>query len=96
MRKAVITRTVNFTRCAVMAINTESKEVTTIVLDYTGNSKDNNKRLEELKKAYQGEEVLVQITDTQDIEQLYAMYEDDFIRYATPISDRTQRPNSLS
>lgn len=96
MRKAVITRTINFTRCAVMAINTESKEVTTIVLDYTGNSKDNAKRLEELKKSYQGEEVLVQIMNTEDIEQLYAMYEEDFIRYATPITDRTDKPNSLA
>lgn len=96
MRKAVITRTVTFTRCAVMAINPETKEVITLALDYTGNSKDNSKRLEEMKKAYQGAEILVQIMDAQDMEQLYSMYEDDFIRYATPITDRTQKPNSLA
>ena len=96
MKKAVITRTVSFTRCAVMAINPNTKEVVTLAIDYTGNSKDNNKRLEELKKSYQGDEILVQIMETEDREQLYSMYEDDFIRYATAITDRTEKPVSLA
>ena len=92
MREALVTRTINYTRCTVMALDTVKGEVQTLTIDYTGNSKDDEKILKELKKNWLVSDiVLVKITAKEDIEQLYGMKEADFIKYATPMESRTSK-----
>ena len=92
MREAMVTRTVTFTRCTVMALDTVKGEVQTLTIDYTGNSKDDEKILKELKKNwFVSDIVLVKITAKEDIEQLYGMKESDFIKYAVAMDSRTQK-----
>lgn len=92
MREAMVTRTVTFTRCTVMALDTIKGEVQTLTLDYTGTAKDDEKILKALKKNWLVSDItLVKITAKEDIEQLYGMKESDFIKYATAMDSRTQK-----
>lgn len=94
MRKAVVTRTITFKRCAVMALDTLTTEVKTFTIDYTGQHTDNDKILRDLQKDWTLDSVkLVTITSIENHEKLYGMYEDDFIRLATELPDRTGKPN---
>ena len=92
MREALVTRTISYTRCTVMALDTLKGEVQTLTIDYTGNSKDDEKILKELKKNWLvSDTVLVKIIAKEDIEQLYGMKESDFIKYATPMESRASK-----
>ena len=53
MREALVTRTITFTRCTVMALDTIKGEVQTLTLDYTGTAKDDEKILKALKLSFE-------------------------------------------
>lgn len=91
-RIAMVTRTVSFTRCNIMALDTTKGEVMTVTVDYTGNNKDDDKILKDIKKVWENTEVaLVKIVNKEEHEQLYGMTEEQFIKLATPMDSRTQK-----
>lgn len=92
MREALVTRTINYTRCTVMALDTINGEVQTLTLDYTGTAKEDEKILKALKKNWLvADVILVKITAKEEVEQLYGMKESDFIKYAVAMDSRTQK-----
>lgn len=91
-RVAMVTRTVSYLKCEVMALDTVAGEVKTFTIDYTGAHKDDEKILKDLKKDWLLADVaLVKIISKTEVEQLYGMREDDFIKYATPMESRTSK-----
>jgi len=92
MRKAIVTRTIGFTVCTVMALDTKAGEVKTVRVNYTGNATDDAKILKELQKSWTDNDVaLVKIINKETKEQLYGMTEEMFIQYATPMDSRTTK-----
>ena len=92
MRTPMVTRTVSFIRCEIMALDTVNGTVQTVTVDYTGLQKQDDRILKDIKKAWlNGDVALVKITSKEEIEQLYGMREEDFIRYATPMESRTSK-----
>jgi Holliday junction resolvasome RuvABC ATP-dependent DNA helicase subunit len=88
----MVTRTVSFIRCEIMALDTVNGTVQTVTVDYTGLQKQDDRILKDIKKTWQNDDVaLVKITSKEEIEQLYGMREEDFIRYATPMESRTSK-----
>lgn len=91
-RVAMVTRTVSYLKCEVMALDTVAGEVKTVTIDYTGAHKDDEKILKDLKKDWLLADVaLVKIISKTEVEQLYGMREDDFIKYATPMESRSSK-----
>lgn len=92
MRTPMVTRTVSFIRCEIMALDTVNGTVQTVTVDYTGLQKQDERILKDIKKTWLNDNVaLVKITFKEEIEQLYGMREEDFIRYATPMESRTSK-----
>ena len=92
MRTPMVTRTVSFIRCEIMALDTVNGTVQTVTVDYTGLQKQDDRILKDIKKTWLNDNVaLVKITSKEEIEQLYGMREEDFIRYATPMESRTSK-----
>ena len=92
MRTPMVTRTVSFIRCEIMALDTVNGTVQTVTVDYTGLQKQDERILKDIKRAWLNDDVaLVKITSKEEIEQLYGMREEDFIRYATPMESRTSK-----
>lgn len=92
MRTPMVTRTIGFIRCEIMALDTVNGTVQTVTVDYTGLQKQNDRILKDIKNTWQNDDVaLVKITSKEEIEQLYGMREEDFIRYATPMESRTSK-----
>ena len=88
-RKAMVTRTVNYTECKVMVVYTDTMQVKTEVYTYTGASKEDDKILKDLQKTIEADNVkLVQIMSKEEKSQLYGMYEEDFLRYAVKMDGR--------
>lgn len=92
MREALVTRTISYTRCEIMAVDTKTTEVSHVMVDYTGQQEDDEKMLKDIKKTWALPDiVLVKITKKETIEKLYGMKESDFIKYATPMETRTSK-----
>ena len=92
MRTPMVTRTIGFIRCEIMALDTVNGTVQTVTVDYTGLQKQDDRILKDIKNTWQNDDVaLVKITSKEEIEQLYGMREEDFIRYATPMESRTSK-----
>lgn len=88
----MVTRTIGFIRCEIMALDTVNGTVQTVTVDYTGLQKQDDRILKDIKNTWQNDDVaLVKITSKEEIEQLYGMREEDFIRYATPMESRTSK-----
>ena len=84
-----ITRTVNYKELRVMFVNVAEKSVFENTVEYTGRNVSTDKILTELNKGLDAtKQQAVAILEVTEKEQLYAMTEADFIKYATPIDSR--------
>ena len=90
MRKAMVTRTIESTVLTIMVVDTnKGNAVTTIKYEYTGSDEKQEKIFKSISLP---DGVLpVQILNKEKREQLYGMYEEDFIKYAVPMNSRFEK-----
>lgn len=91
MRKAMVTRTINYYELTVMVVDTQTRTVSEMVVKYTGDSIKTDKILAEISEQLPINIQPVSILKSEKIEKLYGMYEDDFIKYAKPMNNRFEK-----
>lgn len=90
-REAIVSRTFKTQKVTVMAVNLETAEVfnDTIVLPkvYAG-----DKLMKKVEAVFNNEQrKAVQIVDTKEVETLYGMSEDEFIKLAKVLDPQTRK-----
>lgn len=111
-RRAIVTRTVMGTQVTVLGLNTETAEPEnrTYILSgaYRKETKDSDgkviksvidekKLLKDVKKAYDTDNFQnVEIVDTQSVNKLYGMWEEDFIAHSMELDPVTRKPIGVS
>lgn len=88
MARNVITRTMKSTEATVMAVDTVSAEVSNLTFTLAGTFKDENATIKAIYKTVELEPTMkiVALVDTVVTEQLYAISETDFLKYARPVT----------
>lgn len=84
MARNLITRTMKSTQATVMAVNTESAEVFNITFNLFGTFKDEKATLKEIYKTAELDPAvkIVALVDSTVTNELYAISETDFLKYA--------------
>lgn len=87
-RTPQVTRTIKATKCVVLAVDTESKEVKEIEVIVPRTPKD-EKLLQIAQEIHNTDtQKIVTVKSSEVFETLYGMSEDEFIRYAKPMPPR--------
>lgn len=88
MARNTITRTIKTTHATVMVVDTETAEVGNLTFELPGTFKDDAATLKAITKVADVPETtkIVAVVDREVSEQLYAISEADFIKYARPIA----------
>lgn len=90
-RERMVTRTVELTEAHIMALDTATAEVQTIVCEIGGGVTDENAVLKAAKKLYETSTLkLVAVQYMLSKEILYGMPEAEFIRHAKVLPPRTK------
>lgn len=93
MREMRVTRTIVSTKVTVMAVDTETAEVTNITIVVPRTFSENEKLLKAVKKqAETATTKIVAIVDKTEQETLYGMLESDFIAHAEVLDPTTRKP----
>lgn len=87
-RTKMVTRTIVTTKCVALCINVQTAEPYNQDFTLAGAYEDEKKLLKELKKYEDDDHKIVHIVDTEQVETLYGMTEEDFIKYATVFPPR--------
>lgn len=88
-----VTRTITTTVLDVMCLDTQSGESLTITCTLPRSIKDDKKALKMAQKVIETETLkAVHIVGHNEVETLYGMTEQDFIKYATPLDEATRKP----
>lgn len=92
-RRSIITRTIIGTQVTVLGLNTETAEPENRTYVLSGKLEDEKKALKTVKKLYDTDEYTnVKIVDTQSVNKLYGMWEEDFIANAFELDPSTRKP----
>ena len=84
-----VTRTIITTNCNVMCLNIQSGEPFNVSVTLPRTYKDDKKLLKKVQEVIDNDEVkAVHIVDKEEVETLYGMTEQDFIKYATVLPPR--------
>lgn len=88
MARNVITRTMKTTHATVMVVDTETAEVSNLTFELPGTFKDDAAALKAIAKVADVPETIkiVAVVDCDVTEQLYAISEADFLKYAHPVT----------
>ena len=88
MARNTITRTMKTTHATVMVLDTETAEVSNLTFELAGTFKDDGATLKAIAKVADVPETtkIVAVVDREVSEQLYAISETDFLKYARPIA----------
>lgn len=90
-RTKMVTRTIVTTKCTALCINVETAEPFNQDFTLAGSYDDEKKLLKELKKYEDESHKIVHVVDTEEVETLYGMSEEDFIKYATVLPPRNTK-----
>lgn len=100
-RKRVVTRTIKGTEVSVLGMNTETAEPETVTYVIPGNFQkvendkavyDYKKLLKAVRERYDTETFTnVKVVDAKNVDKLYGMYEDEFIRAAVEMDPKTRK-----
>ena len=91
-RKAIVTRTVVGTEVSVMAVDCIHGEVVNKTYVLSGKYKDGVSLLKAVQKAYDSAEIKhVQVVSEKPVNQIYGMWEEDFIANAMKL-DADRKP----
>ena len=88
MARNTITRTMKTTHATVMVVDTETAEISNLTFELVGTSKDDAATLKAIAKVADVPETtkIVAVVDREVSEQLYAISEADFLKYARPVA----------
>ena len=88
MARNTITRTMKTTHATVMVVDTETAEVSNLTFELPGTFKDDGATLKAIAKVADVPETtkIVAVVDREVSEQLYAISEADFLKYARPVA----------
>lgn len=88
MPRNLITRTMKSTEATVMAVNIESAEVFNMTFELEGTYKDENATLKAIYKTVEPDPSvkIIALVNSVVTEQLYAISETDFLKYAHPVT----------
>ena len=89
MRKSIITRTISYRNLKIMVVDTKERKVSEMTVKFTGNENRTDKILDsiELPENMQA----VSIISSEEVEELYGMYEEDFLKYAVKMNNRFEK-----
>ncbi len=89
MARNVITRTMKTTHATVMVVDTETAEVSNLTFELPGTFKDDAATLKAIAKVADVPKTtkIVAVVDRDVSEQLYAISEADFLKYARPVTN---------
>lgn len=88
-RRPQVTRTITTTDCNVMCLNVLTGEPFNQIVSVPRTHKDADKLLKKVKEIVDTEEVkAVHIVNSKEVETLYGMPEQDFIKYASILPPR--------
>lgn len=90
-RTKMVTRTIVTTKCVALCINVQTAEPFNQDFTLAGSYDDEKKLLKELKKYEDDNHKIVHVVDTEHVETLYGLPEDDFIKYATVLPPRNAK-----
>lgn len=91
-RKPMVTRTIITTECNVLALDITKGEPFNAVVTLPRTYSDPKKLLTKVQSVFDTDEVkAVHVVDTKEIEVLYGMAEDDFIKVAKPLDPKTRK-----
>lgn len=91
-RKPMVTRTIKTTKVSVMCLDIVSAEPTTEVVELAGTYKADSKLLEKIKSLIETDNLkVVTITSKDEIETLYGMSEDDFVKNSVKLDKETRK-----
>lgn len=92
-RVPMVTRTITTTKAVVMCVNVEAGEPFNKVVTVQRTYKDKESLLKVVKPLIETETIkAVHIVDKTEIETLYGMTEQEFIKHATVLPERTAKP----
>lgn len=96
MARNTITRTIKTTHGTIMAVDTETSEVINLTFKLPGTFKDDGAILKAIAKIADVPETtkIVAVVDREVSEQLYAISEADFLKYARPVATDAPTPDT--
>ena len=89
MRKSIITRTINYRNLTIMVVDTMERTVSEMVIKFTGNENRTDKILNSIELPENKQAVA--ILKSEDVEELYGMYEETFLKYAVKMNNRFEK-----
>lgn len=90
-RERMITRTVNSTIFDCMVVNSDSKQVETVQVTISSADTMTDKALDKaIRNAVPAGKLFVQVISNKQVETLYGMSEQEFIKLAKVLSPRTK------
>ena len=97
MARNTITRTMKTTHATVMVVDTETAEVSNLTFELPGTFKDDGATLKAIAKVADVPETtkIVAVVDCEVSEQLYAISEADFLKYAHPVVKPTPDTDNM-
>lgn len=97
MARNTITRTMKTTYATVMAVDTETAEVSNLTFELVGTFKDDAATLKAIAKVADVPETtkIVAVVDRAVFEQLYAISEADFLKYAHPVAKTARDTDNM-
>lgn len=95
MRKAMVTRTIESTRVNALCLDIQTAEPMNKEFNLSGTFKDESKLLKAVQKAFDTDELMVvHIVDSEVVNTLYGMDENEFLAHATELDPKTRKPIS--
>lgn len=92
-RKPMITRTILSTKVVTLALNVETSEPSNATYNLSGTYKDERKLLKAVQNAFDTETLKnVHIVSSEQVETLYGMDENDFLKYAVELDPKSRKP----
>lgn len=97
MRKAMVTRTIESTRVNALCLDIKTAEPMNKEFNLSGTYKDESKLLKAVQKAFDTDDLkVVHIVDSEVVNTLYGMYENDFLANAMELDPETRKPISTA
>lgn len=89
----MVTRTIESTRVNALCLDIQTAEPMNKEFNLSGTYKDESKLLKAVQKAFDTDELkVVHIVDSEVINTLYGMYENDFLAHAMELDPKTRKP----
>ena len=91
-REKMVTRTIISTKCAVLALDTETVEPSNLTVEVSGSFQNDEKLMKSVKAVAETDTLkIVQILTTETVEKLYGVSEQKFMEIAHELEPRKKK-----